>query len=461
MQNNHVPGFTPEDHLHHERFIWTRFATIFLGLWMIFTPLTFTYVSDVMRSPIAPLTWTEHSTMMMWSDIISGILLCLFGAFSLSLRNTWAPWAVAIVGVWLILSPIAFWAPNSLIYLNDSIVGTLAIAFAILIPGTHGDVLSKGPEIPPGWSYNPSSWPQRFPVIVFGFIGWMIARYMASYQLGYLDHVVDPVFPDGTLDVITSKLSKSFPISDAGLGACAYTLEALMGLKGGPRRWYTMPWFVILFGILVVPLGFVSILLVILQPVLVGHWCFWCLFAAVCMLIMISFTVDEVVAVLQYLAKVRREKKNFWQIFWKGGDNSEGTFDTRTPHISLSFWRTLPAMRWGLTPPWNLILTAIIGLWTMFSPPLFGDTSHAATSNHIVGAIVLTISVISMAEVTRSLRYLNILLGIWIAVSTILLAGATETGSLNNIISGILVAILSFPKGKIKERYGSWDSCIK
>ena len=93
-----------------------------------------------------------------------------------------------------------------------------------------------------------------------------------------------------------------------------------MGCKGGTRRWYTMPWIVILFGILVVPLGLISIILVILQPLLVGHWCFWCLLAAICMLIMIALTVDEVVAVVQYLVQVKRTKQPFWQVFWKGGD---------------------------------------------------------------------------------------------------------------------------------------------
>lgn len=459
MQNN-LQGFTLEEQEHHERFLWTRFAIIFLGVWMILAPLTFTYYTATLRSTIPPLTMIGQSEILRWSDTISGILLCLLGGFTLSLKRTWAPWLVAVVGVWLQAAPLLFWAPNPLIYLNDTLIGVLAIALSILIPGTHGDVLKKGPEIPPGWSYNPSSWQQRFPVVVFGCIGWFTARYMSAYQLGYLDHVVDPVFPNGTLDVITSSVSQAFPVSDAGMGAAAYTLEALMGLKGGPRRWYSMPWFVVLFGILVVPLGFTSIVLVILQPVLVGHWCFWCLFAAVCMLIMISFTVDEVVAVLQYLAKVRREKKPFWHIFWKGGDNIEGKIDTRTPNFSPSFFKTLPSMRWGLSPPWNLIITALLGLWMMFSLPLFGTVGDVATSDHIFGALILTVSVISMAEVTRSLRFFNILLGIWIAISPILLEGETSIGYFNDIGVGILIAILSLPRGRVNEEYGSWNRYI-
>lgn len=88
-------------------------------------------------------------------------------------------------------------------------------------------------------------------------------------------------------------MSKSFPISDAGLGAFAYTFELLMSWMGKTSRWRTMPWMVTFFFILVVPLGLVHITLVILQPVVVGQWCASCLFAAFIMLLMIPLAQDE------------------------------------------------------------------------------------------------------------------------------------------------------------------------
>ena len=51
----------------------------------------------------------------------------------------------------------------------------------------------------------------------------------------------------------------------------------------------------VVFGILVVPLGVVSITLIVLQPIAVGAWCTPCLIAAAAMLVMISLTLDEVV----------------------------------------------------------------------------------------------------------------------------------------------------------------------
>src|SRR5437016_644725 len=60
-------------------------------------------------------------------------------------------------------------------------------------------------------------------------------------------------------------LSKAWPIPDAGLGAVAYALEILMAAMGDRTRWRTMPWMVMFFGILVVPLGVVSIYFIIIQ----------------------------------------------------------------------------------------------------------------------------------------------------------------------------------------------------
>lgn len=50
-------------------------------------------------------------------------------------------------------------------------------------------------------------------------------------------------------------MSHSLPVSDAGLGSLAYTIEFLMGYMGATSRWRTMPWMVTIFGILVIPLG--------------------------------------------------------------------------------------------------------------------------------------------------------------------------------------------------------------
>ena len=170
-----------------------------------------------------------------------------------------------------------------------------------------GMSMEPGPDVPRGWSYNPSSWPQRAPIIALALVGFFLSRQMAAFELGHITTLSDPFFGIGTERVLTSAVSRAFPIPDAGLGAFAYMIEFLMGFMGDKRRWRTMPWMVTFFGILVVPLGVVSIALIILQPLAVGAWCTPCLAAAAAMIVMIALTLDEVVAMLQFLVQARGE----------------------------------------------------------------------------------------------------------------------------------------------------------
>ena len=147
-------------------------------------------------------------------------------------------------------------------------------------------------DLPPGWTYSPSTYLQRLPIIALGAFGFLIARMLTAYQLGHVDAVWEPFFAgtgalNGTEQIITSDVSKAWPIADAGLGGVAYVFEVLMGVMGDRRRWRTMPWMVAMFGIVVVPLGVVSIYFIVIQPIVIGTWCTLCLVTAVAMLVMI------------------------------------------------------------------------------------------------------------------------------------------------------------------------------
>jgi hypothetical protein len=122
---------------------------------------------------------------------------------------------------------------------------------------------------------------------------------------------VGTVLKNGTEYIITSKVSRAWPIADAGLGATSYLIEALMGAMGSAARWRMMPWMVTFFCILVVPLGGVSIFFIIIQPIIIGTYCTLCLIAALAMLIMIPLALDEVVAMGQYMMRSVRAGRPF------------------------------------------------------------------------------------------------------------------------------------------------------
>ena len=459
-------------HAHHTRTLWVHLLVVLLGAWLLSSPFTFGYGNvDLAGSGVARITAARglpsiaaRGAAMIWSDVISGVLLITFGLLSLNPRRMWAPWAACLVGIWLLFAPLIFWAPTAAAYANDTFIGALVIALTVLIPGMPGMItmMKMGPEIPPGWSYNPSSWLQRTPMIVLAWVGFFFSRYLTAYQLGYIDSVWDPFFGTGTMRVLDSEVSLAWPISDAGLGTVSYLLEAQMGYMGGTKRWRTMPWMVAFFGILVVPLGVTSITLIILQPVAVGTWCTACLATAGAMLIMIPLTLDEVIAMGQFLLQSHREGKPFWRTFFKGDTIDGGGADSRSPGFTAPLKETAPAMAWGVNVPWNLLLSAVLGLWLMATPAVFGTPpqSSAGDSNHLVGALIVTVAVIAMAEVARPVRFINMLLGVWIIFAPWLLSGASATAGWNNVIVGVILILISGPRGAVREHYAGWNRYI-
>jgi hypothetical protein len=434
---------------------WRDFTNIILGCWLISSPFTLGY----------------HDPRMIWSDVVSGLVVAVFAALVLSPRFDVLRWVLCFTGIWLLFAPLVFWTRDAAAYNNDSLVGALVIAFSVLIPMMpsrthHAVMMTPGPDTPPGWSYNPSDWIQRGPIIAMAFVGFFLSRYLAAYQLGHIPYPWDPFFADGTRRVLDSDVSKAWPVSDAGLGAVSYMLEALSGFMGGRNRWRTMPWMVAMFGVLVVPLGIVSIVLVILQPVAVGAWCTLCLVTAAAMLVMISPAIDEVVAMCQFLAGARREGKPFWRTFWVGGTlesydpaapEPAGTATTASPTHSRSPVTRIVAAIDLNNVPWNLLLSAALGIWLMFSPSAMGTTGAAADNAHLVGALIVTWSVMAFGEIARPVRFLNVALGAWLIAAPWLLAGDTLVSRWNDVSIGVAVIVLSLRRGRIDERFGTWN----
>jgi nucleoside-diphosphate-sugar epimerase len=431
----------------HRRTLWCHFANAALGLWLLFSPFAFG-VADA---------------RIIASDVLTGAAITVFALISLSRDAGWARWTVTALGVWLLFAPLVFWTTSPAVYANDTIVGALVMLFAVAVPGPPGvspAARAAGPDVPPGWDLNPSGWVQRVPIIALAFVGLFFSRYLASYQLGHIDSVWDPFFGDGTERVITSEVAEAFPISDAGLGAIVYILEIVAGVIGDRRRWRTMPWMTLTFGMLIVPLGTVSILFIIIQPIVIGTWCFLCLVGAAAMLVQIPYAFDELLATLQFLNERRKKGRNLWYVFWRGdvldeGGRSVDDFERPPGQVLREMFRG------GVTVPWNLAACLAIGAALMLSRPLFGASGEAANNDHLIGALVITVTAISVAELARALRFLNIAFGAWLVVAPWLLPGYTATGLWASVAAGLALIALSLRRGPIRSRYGAWHRMIR
>lgn len=435
----------------HAQFLWMHFGNVALGCWLL----------------VAPAVLGYQSAAMGWSDRLTGAVIIVLALATLSWRLAMVRWASAVAGLWLLLAPLVFWAPSAAAYLNGTLLGALVIGFAVAArpaPSVSMVAAMSGPTIPPGWTASPSSWFQRLPIIGLAFVGLFCSLYMASYQLGYVESIWDPFFgggeaASGTVRVITSEISEAFPVPDAGLGAVVYMLEILLGLIGSNQRWRTMPWVVAAFGLLIVPLGIVSILFIVIQPILIGTWCALCLIAAAAMLLQIAYSANELVATGQFLQRRRAAGKPLLRVFF-AGDIDDGAktgkaddFERRAADI------VRDVLAEGVGTPWNLLMCLAVGIWLMFTRVTLGADGAMANADHLIGALVVTISAIALAEVARAVRYLNLLPGLALLV-TPFVYGADTGAAVASLLCGTLLIAGSLRRGPVRSRYGSWDRRI-
>ncbi len=189
-------------------------------------------------------------------------------------------------------------------------------------------MMDRGP-IPPGWDENPTAWPKRFSFAARAFVGLCIATYLTLYQVGVLANAWDPFFRSGSREVLTSAFSRSLPIPDASLGALAYLTEVVLSFIGGRDRWRAVPWTTIALGFVVGFGSVVSILLMIVQPVVVGAWCTLCLASAFISLTLVGPGMEELLATLQMLKRVRADGHPVWRALLGSGDEGASVQDFR------------------------------------------------------------------------------------------------------------------------------------
>ena len=174
-----ITGKTSSDYeqiigLHHYKTLWTYLVNCMLGLWLITGPFLYDYKGSALAT----------------SDSVSGALIILFEFLAFSPHRALLRWCTPVVAFWLLFAPLVFWSPTPAVYLIDTLIACFVIAFSILVPGTpgRGGMELPGPDQPPGWTYNPSSWIRRWLGITLALLGFFISRYLAAHQLGYIQH---------------------------------------------------------------------------------------------------------------------------------------------------------------------------------------------------------------------------------------------------------------------------------
>jgi hypothetical protein len=101
----------------------------------------------------------------------------------------------------------------------------------------------------------------------------------------------------------------------------------------------------------------------------------------------------------------------------------------------------------------------VIGAWLMCTRITLGSDGGMANADHLIGSLVLTVTVSALAEVARPLRFLNMALGTALLI-TPFTYGADWLATVASLSCGIALIALSVRRGPIRNRYGAWSRLI-
>ena len=217
---------------------------------------------------------------------------------------------------------------------------------------------------------------------------------------------------------------------------------------------------------MIAPLGITSIFFIIIQPVLIGTWSIIALIGATAVLIQIPYSLDELIATLQFLRRRAQAGQNWLRIFFVG--DTDEVPKTRGVEATTEMFDEFDqspgavfkaAISGGVSLPWNLALAALIGLSLLFTRMTLGVDGNMAHAHHVIGSLVLTVVLIAAAEVARPVRYLNMVLGAALIAAPFMFA-AGMAATIASVVLGVALIALSMRRGLIRERYGNWDRLI-
>lgn len=102
---------------------------------------------------------------------------------------------------------------------------------------------------------------------------------------------------------------------------------------------------------------------------------------------------------------------------------------------------------------WIRLVNLALGIWLMAAPAVLGYRPPAADFHRIIGPTAAAVAVIAMTQVTRPMRWINLILGASLIAGAGLL-NAEPVAALTGLITGAAMAVFSVPRGRIQDSFG-------
>lgn len=110
---------------------------------------------------------------------------------------------------------------------------------------------------------------------------------------------------------------------------------------------------------------------------------------------------------------------------------------------------------------WARAATTALGIWLMAAPAVLGYGAPAATNDRIFGPIAAAVAIIAAWDVTRALRWIDLLIGIWPVAAPAVLS-YEAIAAVNSALVGAAMALLSFVRGQVRQSFGGgWRALLR
>lgn len=111
---------------------------------------------------------------------------------------------------------------------------------------------------------------------------------------------------------------------------------------------------------------------------------------------------------------------------------------------------------------WAQIVMAVLGVWLMAAPGIFGFDKTISDNAHIVGPLIATFSIIAIWECTRNARLLNLPLAIWLLAAPLILGYDNDAALMNDYAVAISIIFLLLVKPSREHKFGGgWPAVWK
>ena len=111
---------------------------------------------------------------------------------------------------------------------------------------------------------------------------------------------------------------------------------------------------------------------------------------------------------------------------------------------------------------WAQMINALLGVWLIASPAVFGYAGAARLNDVVVGPIAATFAIIALWEVTRVLGKANVVVGVWLVVASWMLGYQNVIATVNQFVVGVIMAALAMTRAKPAGKFGGgWRSLVR